>query len=64
MWGVSDQQAEGGGYVVYSGFFDMSSSEPDINWKTMDSSWDRVCMYNEAYGVGLKQDGQVFMFRS
>jgi len=64
VWGVSDQQAESGGYAVYSGFFDMSSGEPVINWKNIESSWDRVSLYNESYAVGLKHEGQVYMFRS
>lgn len=65
VWGVSDQEdTQGGGYIVYSGIFDMSSGEPVINWKSIGSSWDRVSIYNEAYAVGLNREGQVYMYRS
>lgn len=65
VWGVSDQEdTQGGGFAAYSGYFDMTSGEPVINWKSIGSSWDRVALYSEAYAVGLNREGHVYMFRA
>ena len=66
VWGVSDQYDESGaGFAVYSGFYDLTSGEPVINWKPIGSSWASVSLYSEAYAMGVNQsDGHAYLFRA
>ncbi len=66
VWGISDlYNEEARGYVVYSGYFDISSGDPVINWQnTNEIHFEKVSLFSEGFALGLNSDGQVYALRT